>query len=281
MPHQLKRLARRAHDGPGTHRQRVRQRLGGHLRRLLDRQRCQRERSDVETVKMLRNSRMDPLFEAAVQATEEAIVNALVAATRMVGINGHRVDAIPPRASPNSCASTAVDVCVGHRRKILFSIVSAGNHVRFFTNAGQFLERVQPFLLRREAEHCLILGLLDGLRSGDQWGAAPPLMGLVENNGEVAAVALMTPPHNLILSWIGDDSTIDAIAQQLHAGGVRFRVSTVPPKLPASLWRSGRNFRDVPFAGSGRSVSTSCVGSRTNREPRDVCGNRTSPLTHC
>ena len=118
------------------------------------------------------------------------------------------------RASPNSCASTAVDVCVGHRRKILFSIVSAGNHLRFFTDAGQFLERVQPFLLRREAEHCLILGLLDGLRSGDQWGAAPPLMGLVENNGEVAAVALMTPPHNLILSWIGDDSTIDAIAQR-------------------------------------------------------------------
>ena len=44
---------------------------------------------------MLRNSRMDPLFTAAVQATEEAIVNALVAATTMVGVNGHRVDAIP------------------------------------------------------------------------------------------------------------------------------------------------------------------------------------------
>ncbi len=44
---------------------------------------------------MLRNSRMDPLFTAAVQATEEAIVNALVAATTMVGINGNRVEAIP------------------------------------------------------------------------------------------------------------------------------------------------------------------------------------------
>ena len=46
-------------------------------------------------MKMLRNSRMDPLFTAAVQATEEAIVNALVAARTMVGINGHRVEAIP------------------------------------------------------------------------------------------------------------------------------------------------------------------------------------------
>jgi len=53
------------------------------------------KRSDVENVKMLRNSRMDPLFTAAVQATEEAIVNAMVAATTMVGINGYRVEAIP------------------------------------------------------------------------------------------------------------------------------------------------------------------------------------------
>jgi predicted GNAT family acetyltransferase len=30
----------------------------------------------------------------------------------------------------------------------------------------------------------------------------------------------MTPPHNLILSWTANDSTIDAIADQLHAGGV-------------------------------------------------------------
>ncbi len=53
------------------------------------------KRDEVESVKMLRNSRMDPLFTAAVQATEEAIVNALVAAETMVGIDGHRVEALP------------------------------------------------------------------------------------------------------------------------------------------------------------------------------------------
>ena len=30
----------------------------------------------------------------------------------------------------------------------------------------------------------------------------------------------MTPPHNLILSWIAGDSTIDAIARELHAKGI-------------------------------------------------------------
>ena len=44
---------------------------------------------------MLENSRMDPLFASCVEATEEAIVNALVAARTMTGIDGHIVPAIP------------------------------------------------------------------------------------------------------------------------------------------------------------------------------------------
>jgi predicted GNAT family acetyltransferase len=98
-------------------------------------------------------------------------------------------------------------------------MVSA-NQMKFFTDAGHFLDRVQPFLLCREAEHCLILGLLDGLRSGEQWGSGPPLMAVAEESGEIKAVALMTPPHNLILSWTADDSALDAIAHELHARGV-------------------------------------------------------------
>ncbi len=38
---------------------------------------------------------MNPLFEATVAATEEAIANALVAATPMTGRDGHHVDALP------------------------------------------------------------------------------------------------------------------------------------------------------------------------------------------
>ena len=85
---------------------------------------------------------------------------------------------------------------------------------------AEFLERVQPFLVTREAEHCLILGLLDGLRAGEQFGSAPPIMASVEERGEVKAVVLMTPPHNLIVSWVADDSTIGSIADELHSKGV-------------------------------------------------------------
>ncbi len=47
------------------------------------------------TVTMLGNDALDPLFEATVQATEESIVNALVAARDMQGRDGHYVNALP------------------------------------------------------------------------------------------------------------------------------------------------------------------------------------------
>lgn len=46
-------------------------------------------------VMMMPNGRTDALFEATVQATEEAIVNAMVAAKTMTGIDGHAVPALP------------------------------------------------------------------------------------------------------------------------------------------------------------------------------------------
>ena len=98
--------------------------------------------------------------------------------------------------------------------------MASASQIKLFSDADRFLERVEPFLMRREAEHCLILGLLDSLRAGEQWGTEPPLMAVSEDHGEVAAVILMTPPHNLILSWIAADSTIDAIADELSAKGV-------------------------------------------------------------
>ena len=49
----------------------------------------------VGDLKMLPNDLLDPLFKGTVEATEEAIVNALVAASDMTGADGHRVIALP------------------------------------------------------------------------------------------------------------------------------------------------------------------------------------------
>jgi D-aminopeptidase len=45
-------------------------------------------------LKMLPNEKIDPIFAATVQATEEAIVNAMVAADTMTGIENHKVVAL-------------------------------------------------------------------------------------------------------------------------------------------------------------------------------------------
>jgi D-aminopeptidase len=52
----------------------------------------------VVDLKMLPNDSLDPVFRATVEATEEAIVNAMVAAQDMTGVDDHRVIALPHEA---------------------------------------------------------------------------------------------------------------------------------------------------------------------------------------
>jgi D-aminopeptidase len=49
----------------------------------------------VVDLKMLPNDKLDPVLLATVEATEEAVVNAMVAAETMTGIDNHRVVALP------------------------------------------------------------------------------------------------------------------------------------------------------------------------------------------
>jgi D-aminopeptidase len=49
----------------------------------------------LHQITMMPNDEMDPIFLATVQATEEAVVNAMVAAETMTGIDNHRVIGLP------------------------------------------------------------------------------------------------------------------------------------------------------------------------------------------
>ena len=49
----------------------------------------------VVDLKMLPNEKIEPLFAATVQATEEAVINAMVAAETLTGIENHKVSALP------------------------------------------------------------------------------------------------------------------------------------------------------------------------------------------
>lgn len=49
----------------------------------------------TETINVLRNDAMSPLFMAVIEATEEAIINSLFAAEAMTGNEGHTIKALP------------------------------------------------------------------------------------------------------------------------------------------------------------------------------------------
>jgi D-aminopeptidase len=95
LPHQLRRLARRASLGIG--------RMGGVagagsgdlFLAFSTASTASAGQSRVATVRMLQDDRIDPVYEATVQATEEATINALLAARTMTGANDLRVPALP------------------------------------------------------------------------------------------------------------------------------------------------------------------------------------------
>lgn len=53
------------------------------------------EKGTLETWNVLPKWRLDPVFKATVEATEEAIINVLIAAEDMEGINGNKLFALP------------------------------------------------------------------------------------------------------------------------------------------------------------------------------------------
>ncbi len=94
MPHQLARLTRRVGMGLG--------RLGswasnfsGDLFLAFSTANSRANQDSVVTLDSWPNSRMDPLFRATIDATEEAVVNAMLGAETMEGSDGVRVPGLP------------------------------------------------------------------------------------------------------------------------------------------------------------------------------------------
>jgi L-aminopeptidase/D-esterase-like protein len=95
LPHQLKRLARRAALGLARTGSVAGNGSGDLFVAFSTANPRVGDAKGTVPLEMLPHDRMGPLFEATVGATEEAILNALVAARTMTGFEGHRVVALP------------------------------------------------------------------------------------------------------------------------------------------------------------------------------------------
>jgi len=95
VAHQLKRLARRVSLGLGRNGSISGNGSGDIFIAFSTANSGAAATDHVVDLKMLPNDRIEPVFAATVQATEEAIINAMVAAETMTGIENHKVSALP------------------------------------------------------------------------------------------------------------------------------------------------------------------------------------------
>lgn len=95
LPHQLRRVAQRASLALGRMGSYASNGSGDIFIAFSTANSKAAYRLENQTVEFVPNDALGPVFLAAVEATEEAIVNALVAAKTMTGANGYTVHALP------------------------------------------------------------------------------------------------------------------------------------------------------------------------------------------
>jgi len=95
LPHQLKRIAKRVSMGVARTGGMASNSSGDIFIAFSTANKGAGAPGGLPTARMLPNERITPFFEATALATEEAIINALVAAQTMTGFDGHRVIELP------------------------------------------------------------------------------------------------------------------------------------------------------------------------------------------
>ncbi|MBI3578745.1 MAG: P1 family peptidase, partial [Ignavibacteriales bacterium] len=95
LPHQLKRVAKRAALGIAKNGGIGSNSSGDIFIAFSTANAGVAKDTGLVTTTMLSNNRINEIFTATVQATEEAIINAMVAAETMTGVNGNTVYALP------------------------------------------------------------------------------------------------------------------------------------------------------------------------------------------
>ncbi len=104
--------------------------------------------------------------------------------------------------------------------------------VSTYTTADEFLAVAGDFLVAREAEHNLMLGICSSVRaSPGRFGEDPPTFATVTDAGRIVAATLRTPPHNQVLSWTDAPEAVDALVDALRDAPLP---GMLGPKEPAA-----------------------------------------------
>ncbi|MDQ2911254.1 MAG: hypothetical protein M3R39_09620, partial [Actinomycetota bacterium] len=119
-------------------------------------------------------------------------------------------------------------------------------HVERYERVDEFLARAGAFLAAREAEHNLILGFSARLRHEPRLFGEDAYLAVVEEDGEVLAAALRTPPHNLVLSEVDDEGAIEPLVADVRAAFATLPGALGPTEAVArfaELWQAATGAR--------------------------------------
>jgi predicted GNAT family acetyltransferase len=110
--------------------------------------------------------------------------------------------------------------------------------VRRFDDPASFQRAVEPLLMRDEARHNLLLGILATLR-GQPDEYPDHFMWLLEEDGQVVGAAARTPPHNMVVAQPLDHRALPVLARSLLDEGIELPgVTGARPEVDefASVW---------------------------------------------
>jgi predicted GNAT family acetyltransferase len=113
-----------------------------------------------------------------------------------------------------------------------------------------FLERAEAFLLEDEACHNLLLGVPATLMTRTAMPAPPSYFAVVVDASKVVAAAMMTPPHQLVLSRTEHPRVLGLIAQDLLAPMITLPGIHGPVPVSeqfAEMWQklTGQRYKEI------------------------------------
>lgn len=120
---------------------------------------------------------------------------------------------------------------------------------RFTADVETYAERVWDLLTSRPPEHTVVLTIIEAARAGERWSDEPAVLGSYDDGGGVRGAVCMTPPFELLLAAVPDD-TVDELAAALRDAGVDVPGvngdDDVVERFVAA-WVEGRNLLATPW----------------------------------
>lgn len=83
---------------------------------------------------------------------------------------------------------------------------------RMTSDVAEYAERTWDLLASSPAEHTIPLSVLETVRTGHRWSDEPMLFGWFEDGAQVRGAVSMTPPYELLLAVVPEDTTEELVA---------------------------------------------------------------------